>query len=82
MKKDEKKFRTINPQNKAIKSKLLSLIPNDTMELLLEMLGFLRKPGDENFVFVGDYFTVLRRGVLDIENMLEERRRVGKMSQE
>jgi hypothetical protein len=35
------------------------------------MLGFFRKPGDENFVFVGDYFTVLRRGVLDIENMLE-----------
>ena len=61
---------------------MMVLEPKETLELLIEMLGYFREDNGGNFVFVGDYFTVLRRGVLEIDKMLEERRRVANLTEE
>ena len=41
---------------------------------MLECLGYVENKEDETFVFVGDYYTVLKRGGCFIEVLLEKLR--------
>ena len=60
----DEKFRILKKSNKAIQTKLLSLkgIPE-----LIKALGYT-DVDEESYVFIGDYFVVLRKGRELIEN--------------
>ena len=64
----ESKFRTIRQTIPKIQSTLFA-VPGGMTELI-EALGFV-KIDAEHFVFVGDYFKVLKKGVAMIERALE-----------
>ena len=66
----EEKFRTIKKSNNTIKTKLLSLVPEDRLLQMLEVLGYVDNQEDDMFVFVGDYLTLLKRGYAEMENTL------------
>jgi len=63
----ESKFRTIRSSIPKIQKTLFSL--GAVVSYLLQALGFL-KVDDEHYVFVGDYFKVLRKGQLVIEQAM------------
>jgi hypothetical protein len=64
----EEKFRTVKKTIKAIQAKIFSL-KGGLIELLLAM-GFVEVDA-EHLVFVGEYFTILKRGVNLIEEALD-----------
>ena len=66
----EEKFRIIKKSNNAIKTKLLSLVPEDRLLEMLEVLGYVENKEEDTFVFVGDYLTLLKRGYAEMENVL------------
>jgi len=65
---NEDKFRTLKKTNKAIQSRILSL-KGGINELILA-LGYTDLDA-EHYAFVGDYFTVLKKGQTLIEKVLE-----------
>ena len=64
----ESKFRTIKSSIAKIQSTLFALGPH--VAALLTALGFMQLD-DEHYVFVGDYFRVLKRGQFLIEKAVE-----------
>lgn len=64
------KFRTIKRSNKTIQTKLLVVQPQVTLFEMLEILGYVDNTEDDSFVFVGDYFMVLKRGYAFIEEAI------------
>lgn len=64
----ESKFRTIRSSIPKIQNTIF-VLPGGIAELI-QALGFL-KVDDEHFVFVGDYFKVLRRGQFLLEKATE-----------
>lgn len=62
----EQKFRVMNLTNQKIQERLLRLEPQEELFLLLEMLGYIKEK-DGNLRFLGDYFTVLKRGTVLIQ---------------
>ena len=64
------KFRTINRSNKSIQSKLLVVQPQKTLFEMLEILGYVDNQEENSFVFVGEYFMVLKRGFAFIEEAI------------
>ena len=70
----EPKFKIIKKQNATIKAKLFSLHPEEKLHELIECLGYVLNHEDDTYVFVGDYYTVLKRGQAFIEVLLEKLR--------
>ena len=69
----EQKYRTVNLANNTIKAKVLCLSPLDKIMLMLEMMGYVKsEENPDQLVFVGNYFTVLRRGGAFIEEMINQ----------
>ena len=64
----ESKFRTIRSTIPKIQSTLFAL--GDCVSELVQALGFMKVDAD-HYVFVGDYFKVLKRGQILIKNAVE-----------
>ena len=64
----EEKFRTIKKSNAKIQSTIFGMKGN--IDLLIKTMGFIEADQD-HYVFLGDYFTVLKRGVHLTEEALD-----------
>ena len=62
---------------------MLSINPMDKLMLMFEMMGYVKSTDNpDHLIFVGDYFTVLRRGGAFIEEVVASVKMTKPLSEE
>ena len=49
---------------------MLTIQPEAILKEMLDVLGYVENEEDDSYVFVGDYFMVLKRGLAFIEDAI------------
>ena len=76
------KFKVIKRSNKTIQEKLFSLKPQESLQMLIEVLGYVHNQSDDSFEWVGDNLVILKRGAYFIDEIVKKTSLLKPMTEE